>query len=119
MSSIIDAFTRPAELLAILNYKLIRPSAVVNPAVAADGSVKDEARYICYNLLNRTSRSFSAVIKELDDELMDPVSCAARRVRIDLGVPNAACPQVCLFYIILRALDTVCKSMAVSCTRDD
>ncbi|KAI9598758.1 isoprenoid synthase domain-containing protein [Syncephalis fuscata] len=96
MSPIIEALIRPAELLAMLNYKLVRPSAVVNPAVTADGTITNKARYICYNLLNRTSRSFSAVIKELDEELMDPV---------------------CLFYVILRALDTVEDDMTLSLDR--
>ena len=35
-----------------------------------------------------------------------------RTVGADLAVPNAR-TQVCLFYVILRALDTVGKSMAV------
>ncbi|RKP26708.1 farnesyl-diphosphate farnesyltransferase [Syncephalis pseudoplumigaleata] len=96
MSPLTDALTRPAELLALLNYKFLRPSAVENPAVAADGTVTNKARFVCYNLLNRTSRSFSAVIKELDEELMDPV---------------------CLFYVILRALDTVEDDMTLPVDR--
>ncbi|KAI8055800.1 farnesyl-diphosphate farnesyltransferase 1 [Syncephalis plumigaleata] len=91
MSPITDALTHPAELLALLNYKFLRPSAVVNPAVA-----RRKARFVCYSLLNRTSRSFSAVIKELDEELMDPV---------------------CLFYVILRALDTVEDDMSLPVDR--
>jgi hypothetical protein len=73
MSPITDALAHPAELLAMLNYKFLRPSAVINPAVIADGTIASKARFVCYSLLNRTSRSLSAVIKELNEELMDPV----------------------------------------------
>jgi farnesyl-diphosphate farnesyltransferase len=41
---------------------------------------------ICFDFLDKTSRSFSAVIQELDPELLLPI---------------------CLFYLILRGLDTI------------
>lgn len=55
----------------------------------------------CYELLNMTSRSFAAVIQALDDELR---------------------PAVCIFYLVLRGLDTIgtwiniyiCIQMAVA-----
>ena len=40
----------------------------------------------CYELLNMTSRSFAAVIQALDDELR---------------------PAICIFYLVLRGLDTI------------
>lgn len=47
---------------------------------------KDENLRYCYEVLIRVSRSFAAVICELPKELRDPI---------------------CLFYLVLRALDTV------------
>ena len=48
--------------------------------------------YQCYRFLERTSRSFSAVILELHPELLDPVA---------------------LFYLILRGLDTIEDDMTI------
>jgi farnesyl-diphosphate farnesyltransferase len=50
----------------------------------------------CYSMLNKVSRSFSVVIQQLPDELRD---------------------AVCVFYLILRALDTVEDDMAVPVER--
>ena len=45
----------------------------------------------CYDMLNRVSRSFSIVIQQLPEQLRD---------------------AVCVFYLVLRALDTVEDDMA-------
>ncbi|XP_068937467.1 squalene synthase [Petaurus breviceps papuanus] len=47
----------------------------------------------CYKYLNQTSRSFAAVIQALDSELRN---------------------AVCIFYLVLRALDTVEDDMTIS-----
>ncbi|RKP09657.1 isoprenoid synthase domain-containing protein [Thamnocephalis sphaerospora] len=92
MGAFMNSISHPSELFAMLEYKLVRPAAVENPAVDANGKTASEARFRSYDYLNRTSRSFAAVIKELDEELMDPV---------------------CLFYVILRGLDTVEDDMTL------
>lgn len=46
----------------------------------------------CYELLNLTSRSFAAVIQALDPELR---------------------PSICIFYLVLRGLDTVEDDMSI------
>ena len=74
MNHIIASLAHPTELFAMVRYKLLYPSAVVNPAVGPDGAILNKARYTCYDLLNRTSSSFATVIKELDEEVMDLVS---------------------------------------------
>ena len=51
-----------------------------------DESKESESAKICFQYLDKTSRSFSAVIQELHPDLLLPV---------------------CLFYLILRGLDTV------------
>jgi len=49
--------------------------------------------HTCYSLLDATSRSFAAVIRALDGELRD---------------------AVCIFYLVLRALDTVEDDMSIN-----
>jgi farnesyl-diphosphate farnesyltransferase len=46
----------------------------------------------CYELLNKTSRSFAAVIQALDEELR---------------------PAITIFYLVLRGLDTVEDDMTI------
>eukprot|EP00899_Mesostigma_viride_P007233 jgi/Mesvir1/16510/Mv10063-RA.1 len=53
---------------------------------------KDPALAFCYSMLNRVSRSFAIVIQQLHPELRDPV---------------------CVFYLVLRALDTVEDDMSI------
>ncbi len=54
-----------------------------------------EDQKICFGYLNQTSRSFSAVIQELHPELLMPI---------------------CLFYLILRGLDTIEDDTSISGT---
>jgi farnesyl-diphosphate farnesyltransferase len=51
-----------------------------------------ESEAICFRLLQKTSRSFAAVIAQLNDELRVPI---------------------CVFYLVLRALDTVEDDMSI------
>ncbi len=55
-----------------------------------------DTEYACYYYLNATSRSFARVIQSLDDELKLPV---------------------CLFYLVLRGLDTVEDDMSLDLKR--
>eukprot|EP01104_Vermistella_antarctica_P012830 TRINITY_DN3785_c1_g1_i2.p1 TRINITY_DN3785_c1_g1~~TRINITY_DN3785_c1_g1_i2.p1 ORF type:complete len:414 (-),score=141.50 TRINITY_DN3785_c1_g1_i2:333-1574(-) len=79
MSAFLQSLFHPDELVALVKFKLTHSSA---PAVSADKT--DNCRY-CYEALTKTSRSFAIVIQELGDELRD---------------------AVCVFYLVLRALDT-------------
>lgn len=54
---------------------------------------KDPALKFCYGVLNRVSRSFAIVIQQLRGEIRD---------------------AVCIFYLVLRALDTVEDDMALA-----
>lgn len=56
------------------------------PVHERDEKNETETQKTCFKFLDKTSRSFSAVIKELHPELLLPV---------------------CLFYLILRGLDTI------------
>jgi farnesyl-diphosphate farnesyltransferase len=53
---------------------------------------KEKNLAYCYDVLNKVSRSFAIVIQQLDEELRD---------------------AVCVFYLVLRALDTIEDDMAI------
>ncbi|OJJ83750.1 bifunctional farnesyl-diphosphate farnesyltransferase/squalene synthase [Aspergillus glaucus CBS 516.65] len=71
----------PSELRAIMQWKVWHI-----PVHERKETDETETQKTCFKFLDKTSRSFSAVIKELHPELLLPV---------------------CLFYLILRGLDTV------------
>ncbi|RHZ64356.1 Delta(24)-sterol C-methyltransferase [Aspergillus turcosus] len=71
----------PSELRSILQWKIWH-----NPVHERDESKESETTKACFKYLDLTSRSFSAVIKELHPELLLPV---------------------CIFYLVLRGLDTI------------
>lgn len=57
-----------------------------NPPHERNEKKETENQKICFHFLDKTSRSFSAVIKELHPELLIPI---------------------CVFYLVLRGLDTI------------
>ncbi|KAF2192123.1 squalene synthetase [Zopfia rhizophila CBS 207.26] len=77
----------PQELRSIIQWKVWH-----NPVHERDESKEPETLRRCFFFLDKTSRSFSAVIKELHPELLGPV---------------------CLFYLILRGLDTIEDDMTI------
>ena len=64
-----------------------------NPVHERDESKESPTLKECFRFLNLTSRSFAAVIQELHPELLVPV---------------------CLFYLILRGLDTIEDDMTIN-----
>ncbi|KAF2765688.1 ERG9, squalene synthase [Teratosphaeria nubilosa] len=75
------------ELRAIIQWKTWH-----NPVHERDESTEGPELKECFRFLNLTSRSFAAVIQELHPELLVPV---------------------CLFYLILRGLDTIEDDMTI------
>ena len=75
------------ELRAIIQWKTWH-----NPVHERDESKESANLKECFRFLDLTSRSFAAVIKELHPELLVPV---------------------CLFYLILRGLDTIEDDMTI------
>lgn len=86
MSFLIQSMFHPSELAAIIYFKFFRASK----AQKISSENKTKAR--CYEFLRKTSRSFAAVIEELDEEVRD---------------------AVCLFYLILRGMDTIEDDMTI------
>ena len=78
---------QPSECIALAKFLLEQRKKKNNPRVIADA---DEA--FCFEILNRVSRSFAAVIE---------------------GLPPTLRKQVCVFYLVLRALDTVEDDMTI------
>lgn len=82
-----------------------------------DALSKDMRR--CIQLLSQTSRSFAAVIQALDDELRyNRTFHSVWDVRRDsstvhIAYPSMLRPAICIFYLVLRALDTVEDDMKI------
>ncbi|KAK7544247.1 farnesyl-diphosphate farnesyl transferase-like protein [Phyllosticta citribraziliensis] len=75
------------ELRAIIQWKIWH-----NPVHERDETKECPSLRRCFYFLDKTSRSFAAVIKELHPELLVPV---------------------CLFYLVLRGLDTIEDDMTI------
>ncbi|KAL0089829.1 farnesyl diphosphate synthase [Phycomyces blakesleeanus] len=91
MSVFLKSLGHPSELKALLAYKFAPASQ--NKLNHQKTMANDEQKKKCYQFLDMTSRSFAAVIQELDDELRD---------------------AICIFYLVLRGLDTVEDDMTIS-----
>ncbi|RUS23637.1 farnesyl-diphosphate farnesyltransferase [Jimgerdemannia flammicorona] len=94
LNTLLASLRHPAEIEALLKYKFSPPNTNFNrnKKIIANNPTKKK----CYDFLFLTSRSFAAVIAELDDELRD---------------------AVCLFYLILRGLDTIEDDMTLPLPR--
>ncbi|KAG0051770.1 bifunctional farnesyl-diphosphate farnesyltransferase/squalene synthase [Gryganskiella cystojenkinii] len=83
-SAILASLFHPSEVVALVQYKLA-------PKAKYDYS-NDKNRQRLYHHLSMTSRSFAAVIQDLDEELKD---------------------AICIFYLVLRGLDTIEDDMTL------
>ncbi|EFA80770.1 farnesyl-diphosphate farnesyltransferase [Heterostelium album PN500] len=84
----VKTLSRPDELYSLLKIgytEKFKPKNVIKEDL--------ENKQWCYELLNKTSRSFAFVINELDPHLKD---------------------AICVFYLVLRGLDTVEDDTTVS-----
>lgn len=88
MGKLGQLLAHPTELRSALLLKYFR-----KPLFSTADTRASEDLTVCYRLLNLTSRSFAAVIMELHPELRNAVM---------------------LFYLILRALDTVEDDMSIA-----
>ena len=82
--SIKKSILKPEEMAALLKLKF-GGNKIIGQHKNAN-IIKDSNLAYCYNTLDKVSRSFAAVIRQLPDEIRD---------------------VVCLFYLILRALDSI------------
>lgn len=85
-------FTHPGEFRTLVSYKVMHdPLNDIQDDPEASGWNREQMR-ACWGLLDLTSRSFAAVIKELKGELS--------RV-------------ICIYYLVLRGLDTIEDDMTI------
>ena len=94
MQALLASIYYPSEVYSLLQYKYLLPDKTLYKSVKELPPVGDlnYSFALCYYYLNKTSRSFARVIQELDKELQHPV---------------------CLFYLILRGLDTIEDDMTL------
>lgn len=85
MGKVVQLLTHPSELKAVIQLKGFREHLHKRPEQSENLSK-------CYDFLFKTSRSFATVIEELHPELKDAIM---------------------LFYLILRALDTIEDDMSI------
>jgi len=83
---LLKSANKPSELMAILKIKFGDYSIKSNSEPLDVLAKKLNDRAFCYAALNQVSRSFAVVIQQLPYELRDPV---------------------CVFYLVLRGLDSV------------
>ncbi|PSC75034.1 Squalene synthase [Micractinium conductrix] len=84
MGKLGELLKRPDELVPMVSMALAARRAKQLP--------KEPGLAFCYDMLNRVSRSFAVVIQQLPEGLRD---------------------AICVFYLVLRALDTVEDDMAL------
>lgn len=86
IKDIYASITRPREIAAMFSIRLGSQNNLKFKESLDELSSVLSDREFCYAALNKVSRSFAVVIQQLPEQLRDPV---------------------CLFYLILRALDTL------------
>ena len=93
LSDVLYYTLRPGELRSIIQWKLWH-----NPVHEREPEKESQNLRTCFEYLDLTSRSFAAVIKELNPELLVPV---------------------CVFYLILRGMDTIEDDMTIALQEKD
>jgi farnesyl-diphosphate farnesyltransferase len=86
------AIKHPEELRAMVTYKVWRDPLNDIKSNPEESGWSRETMRDCWTLLDQTSRSFAAVIKELKGQLSR---------------------FICIFYLVLRALDTIEDDMTI------
>lgn len=89
---------RPIEIKALLKLKIKGNTYAAPEEPLEKLATQLNDRDFCYAALGKVSRSFSAVIQQLPEELKD---------------------AVCIFYLVLRALDTIEDDMSLSQTKKE
>lgn len=88
---LVNTAARPAEFIAIMKVKMaMQPLKYKKPLNVLADKLSDKE--FCYAALNKVSRSFAVVIRQLPEDLKD---------------------AVCVFYLVLRGLDSVEDDMNI------
>lgn len=92
IKSLLESIAHPSEVKAMIQLKWSGRLAEENLNIP-HWSLEEDPRKFCYNALNRVSRSFAVVIQQLPPDLED---------------------AICVFYLVLRGLDSVEDDMKLS-----
>ena len=92
VKSIIESAFKPEEMKAMLKMKKEAAKYAPSEEALEVLAVKETDLAFCYSALGKVSRSFAVVIQQLPEDLKD---------------------AVCIFYLVLRALDTIEDDMQV------
>ena len=87
-----ESALRPIEIKALLKLKIKGKAYAPPKEPLAELAQKLDDKAFCYAALGKVSRSFSVVIQQLPEDLKD---------------------AVCVFYLVLRALDTIEDDMQI------
>eukprot|EP00039_Didymoeca_costata_P017470 m.324092 g.324092 ORF g.324092 m.324092 type:complete len:422 (-) comp16540_c10_seq6:153-1418(-) len=93
MAAILQSLVRPTEFCSLVKFQFLGGKEKVCPPF--DKSELSPSLKRCFELLNKTSRSFAGVIQALDVELR---------------------AGICIFYLVLRGLDTIEDDMTIPLT---
>ncbi len=94
--SLIHSLSRPDELSAMIRLKMSQKANKTTAVPLGFVAKTMEPREFCYAVLDKVSRSFAAVIQQLPPDLKDPV---------------------CVFYLVLRGLDTIEDDMSLESSK--
>lgn len=92
IKELVKSIHRPKEVKALYRFKTQLAKQYKNEEGLDILAKKQDDHSFCYAALNKVSRSFAIVIQQLPEELKD---------------------AVCVFYLVLRALDTIEDDMAL------
>ena len=92
IKEVVKSIHRPREVKALYKFKTQLAKQYTNKEELEELALKQDDHSFCYAALNKVSRSFAIVIQQLPEELKD---------------------AVCVFYLVLRALDTIEDDMAL------
>eukprot|EP01102_Stenamoeba_stenopodia_P008625 TRINITY_DN2505_c0_g1_i2.p1 TRINITY_DN2505_c0_g1~~TRINITY_DN2505_c0_g1_i2.p1 ORF type:complete len:454 (+),score=124.31 TRINITY_DN2505_c0_g1_i2:107-1363(+) len=93
LGDLVQSIFAPNEIYAMMKLKYESMQYERSLPLDAKTASSMNSRDFCYAVLNKVSRSFALVIQELPEELRHPI---------------------CIFYLVLRGLDTVEDDMKIS-----
>eukprot|EP00002_Diphylleia_rotans_P006551 TRINITY_DN15910_c0_g1_i1.p1 TRINITY_DN15910_c0_g1~~TRINITY_DN15910_c0_g1_i1.p1 ORF type:complete len:424 (+),score=113.87 TRINITY_DN15910_c0_g1_i1:50-1321(+) len=95
VQAFLQSWNRPDEISSMVRLKAAKSSVLRQEYENSPPQLKEAAKF-CFDMLERVSRSFAAVIQQIGPELRRPI---------------------CIFYLVLRGLDTVEDDTTVSKTQ--
>jgi farnesyl-diphosphate farnesyltransferase len=96
LQHLLKSISRPGEMSALIKLGLDRSMTKKEMVILDESALELDNIDFCFRVLDKVSRSFAAVIRQLPKELSTPV---------------------CIYYLVLRALDTIEDDMSLNLDR--